>query len=327
MTYIRQQKGYGFAEAHLMRRYPGRFNIFGDMVWAGSIYDSTHAGLRENGLPSLFKPRIYQGRFGSAQFQSIYQPFRTWWFQIFTTAEWQIGTWCLLASGMLGQWMQPDIGYGLLLFGVIMLGFTLLAGVLAGRNAWHVERSADFGLAGAVISGFLHLVQPLWRAAGFVRGIWATRGNTERLPRSPRLWGNMSQRAVWLERLQRHLSDCEWKCVSDDEWNDGDLVVDGPGPYRIKLVSTYEDDNEHGAHYVRFRVTARLKPIALLWLVPATIYPLAVVYPFLWPLGVPAAFVLWRFITAGRYMKTAVSQLAIECAKPLGMSRVPPEYQ
>ena len=43
--------------------------------------------LRREGLPSGFRPRLYQGRFGSAQFQSIYQPFLTWWFQIFTTAE------------------------------------------------------------------------------------------------------------------------------------------------------------------------------------------------------------------------------------------------
>ncbi len=75
-AFLRQQSGYGYAEAHLRRRYPGRFNIFGDLVWAGSIYDGTHCELRQQGLPRLFRPRVYQGRFGSANSKPSISHFR-----------------------------------------------------------------------------------------------------------------------------------------------------------------------------------------------------------------------------------------------------------
>jgi len=88
LGYLRQQRGYGFAEAHLQNRYPGHYNAFGHAVWRGKIYDASSRALDRLNLPVLFRSRIYQGQFGSGQFQSIYQPFQTWWFQMFTTIEW-----------------------------------------------------------------------------------------------------------------------------------------------------------------------------------------------------------------------------------------------
>src|ERR1051326_5570219 len=41
-TFLRQQRGYGYAEAFLQKRYPSRFNVFGSMVWQGSLYDGMH---------------------------------------------------------------------------------------------------------------------------------------------------------------------------------------------------------------------------------------------------------------------------------------------
>ena len=72
-----QQRGYGFAEGHLKRTYPGRFNVFGHLVWPGRVYDGVHSGLRLLGLPALLPSRVYQGRPGGAPFQSLHQLFAT----------------------------------------------------------------------------------------------------------------------------------------------------------------------------------------------------------------------------------------------------------
>ena len=78
-----------------MKRYPGRFNVFGYAVWSGGpIYDGVHHGRGMDGLPQILRPKVYQGlvRIGR-EFQSLYQPFpNAWWFQIFTAFEWQVAS-------------------------------------------------------------------------------------------------------------------------------------------------------------------------------------------------------------------------------------------
>ena len=130
--YWRQQKGYGFAEAHLQRRYPGRFNFFGYPVWGGGVYDSVHSHLRQQGLPFVFRPRIYHGFFCGAQFQSLYQPFLTWWFQIFSTVEWLGITACTFAAGLLAHAFGPGwVADLLVILTVLMSTLSLGAALLA----------------------------------------------------------------------------------------------------------------------------------------------------------------------------------------------------
>ena len=66
-AYLRQQKGYGRAEALVHFKHPRRYSMYGRSCWQGVIYGDT-------GAAALFsKPVIYHGQFGSAPFQTIYQ--------------------------------------------------------------------------------------------------------------------------------------------------------------------------------------------------------------------------------------------------------------
>src|SRR5262249_8016138 len=205
--FLKQQTGYGRAEAHLHRRYPGRFNLFGDMAWAGKIYDSSHNPLRGYDLPAIFRPRIYQGFFGSAQFQSLYQPFSAWWLQIFTKAEWQLVAYFWIASSALAaslaEFTWPfwlSVGVGMLLVSVIA---ALIPGIEAARKKkWQGPRKC----IGIAIVAFLHIAQPLARMLGFVSGWWATRNQKLGLKAAYRVWGNMEQRSLWLEHFQDYLA-------------------------------------------------------------------------------------------------------------------------
>ncbi|MBO0893415.1 MAG: glycosyltransferase [Acidimicrobiales bacterium] len=62
--YLRQQVGYGRAEALVERRHPDRVTPTGTARWRGRIYDSL--------VPAPARPRIYRGLYGSAAYQSIY---------------------------------------------------------------------------------------------------------------------------------------------------------------------------------------------------------------------------------------------------------------
>jgi GT2 family glycosyltransferase len=320
-AFLRQQIGYGYAEGHLKRTHPGRFNVFGHLVWPGRVYDGVHNGLRLAGLPALVPSRVYQGRFGGAPFQSLYQPFPTWWFQLFMTAEWQLMTLSVLAAALLLIQHSGLPGLGVLtlsgLMAVLTAGAAATAGWYAcrdkkwrGREAWH----------GGGLVALLHVAQPLARAYGQVRGWWASRGMAVRWPPEQCVWGNLEQRDRWLHRLAEHTKRCGWDCREGSDWSTHDLEVQGPGPYRIYLQSVAEERLEKGWFQVRFRIMARIKPAAvLLFAGLLTTLPAFVAMPRLLPLAVPVGMMLRALVRAKPGMTAAVSQLAMECAEAMGM--------
>ncbi|HKD36432.1 MAG TPA: hypothetical protein VKB78_06515, partial [Pirellulales bacterium] len=165
----------------------------------------------------------------------------------------------------------------------------------------------------------LHIMQPLARAWGHIVGWWMTRGSRQ-YPADERIYGNLIQREAWLERLERHLGDCGWTARPSSAWDTADLDILGPGPYRLQLCSVYEDDVEHGRHFVRFRVTARAKRwLPVVWLAVVATAAAFVVAPTLLPLAAPLGVFAWALARSKQSMQSAVSQLATECAEPLGM--------
>jgi glycosyltransferase involved in cell wall biosynthesis len=63
-AYLRQQRGYGKAEALVEARHPDRFTSIGTARWHGRIY----------GLPVRSgRQRVYRGLYGAAAYQSVYQ--------------------------------------------------------------------------------------------------------------------------------------------------------------------------------------------------------------------------------------------------------------
>jgi GT2 family glycosyltransferase len=64
-AYLRQQRGYGEAEALVEARHPDRFGPLGTASWRGRIYNSL--------VPTPGRQRIYRGLFGLAPYQSVYR--------------------------------------------------------------------------------------------------------------------------------------------------------------------------------------------------------------------------------------------------------------
>ena len=64
IDYLRQQRGYGRAEALVQARHPDRFSALGSARWKGTIYSPK--------TPSQMRQRVYRGQYGSAAYQSVY---------------------------------------------------------------------------------------------------------------------------------------------------------------------------------------------------------------------------------------------------------------
>ena len=67
-AYLKQQMGYGKAEALLYFKHPYRFNLLGQSRWLGRIYGELTTAVLSR------RPVIYFGAFGRGLFQSLYEP-------------------------------------------------------------------------------------------------------------------------------------------------------------------------------------------------------------------------------------------------------------
>src|SRR5207249_10534998 len=153
----KQQINYGKAEALLEKKWPEKYNAAGHLTWAGRVYGNGHRYLLGQ------SGRIYQGLWGSAPFQSLYQPGAGTLRSLPLMPEWYLVLLLLAALSALGGLWSP------LVLVVPLLVLAVVASLLqAARSAAHasfasaprtrMERLRLRGLTAA-----LHLLHPLAR--------------------------------------------------------------------------------------------------------------------------------------------------------------------
>jgi GT2 family glycosyltransferase len=277
-AYLRQQAGYGEAEALLQFKHPDKFNGRGDGKWRGVLYGNSLQGLRLGG------PIIYRGVFGSGLFQCLYQPGPAHWAMLPSTLEWHLAA-GLAALGGFFWW--PAWGVA----GVMLLLALLVAGLQAGQAGLP---PAHDGLRSRLVVMALCYAQPLvrsWqryrtRLFGYCPPV-ADRGSriedggskigsTSRSsildPRSSILGLVSGTAAYWSEEpgagraelvglLIAYLLEHRWGTTIDSGWSDWDVEVHGH-PWTLLRVHTAEEDHGSGKRLIRVRYGLRLTPFA-----------------------------------------------------------------
>ncbi len=154
--YLKQQRGYGRAEALLERKWPGHYNASGHRAWGGTIYGA-------GGPLALGRRRwrVYYGSWGSGLFQRLYQPTPTVVGSLPLMPEW----WLLLALlgivGLLGlSWTPLLIAVPLL---ILALALTVTEAAVSASRYWRGRRC---GWRRRLLTTSLHLLQPLARLRG-----------------------------------------------------------------------------------------------------------------------------------------------------------------
>lgn len=161
-AYWRQQVGYGEGETWLALKHPDKF-VGGDMLWRGRIYSP---------LPfvrALYRDRLNTGAWGTAAFPSVYNGGASGLSFVSTSAGWIVFSILLTMAGMAGLFLRPDVGRAALALGTIGL-ITTLSRCLS--FAFDVEFAAA-GFVDRLLVAWLHIVQPLARLRGRIRGHFA----------------------------------------------------------------------------------------------------------------------------------------------------------
>lgn len=179
--YLKQQRGYGKAEALLYFKHPYRFNMLGQSRWFGRIYGDISTFLLS------LQPRIYSGVFGRGLFQTLYQPPASLLSYVPLTLEWN-----LLSVGLL---LCAFSFGGYFWLGSIALGLTLTRCLASALKARVDSRFS--GPRATLLVTLLIFLGPLVRALERYR--WRMHRFREVKPVSPN-GAVQPPRVAWLER-------------------------------------------------------------------------------------------------------------------------------
>jgi GT2 family glycosyltransferase len=193
-AYWRQQIGYGGAEAQLADKWPEKYNGAGHLRWTGRMYG---AGLSY--VLSLRRPRVHHGVWGSAPFQSLYEPAQSLLGALPQMPEWYLMVVLLACLAVLGTAWSPLRIAGVFLVWALLP--PLAQAGLGGATAPFPEfpRRWATRLRRRVLTALLHLIQPVARLRGRIR-----QGLTPWRRRCPVRFGPLwrTTASVWDERWQ-----------------------------------------------------------------------------------------------------------------------------
>jgi GT2 family glycosyltransferase len=263
--YVRQQSGYGHAEAMLERKWPARYSAGGHVTWRGRVYGE---GAPRHATGPL-RWRIYHGVWGTAPFQSVYEPARGNMNALLLTPETYLAVGLATLLVALGALWRP------LLF--LAPALIVLAGALALR-AVTFAATARFPtarlsrrevLVRRALTGLLHIIQPLVRLEGRLRhGLTPWRSFTREsgsLPVTKNLerWSEEWVDPVeWVRCFERGITDARAVVRRGGEFDSWDIETRG-GVLAGVRVSTVVEEHGSGRQLVRIRCRPRWSAIAV----------------------------------------------------------------
>jgi O-antigen biosynthesis protein len=260
-AYWRQQVGYGEGESFLQHRHTDRFNGRGHVRWAGRIYSPLPA------YRSLFQQVVYQGRFGSEAFPSVYQGGLSIWGALPQMVEWQMLTALLFLGGLFAHW---------LLLPAALTLFATFAGCVRHAMASKIDDVAGVrqGFKYRLMLIWLHFIQPWARVRGRIKGYFSDANYTDAgralLTDAPRLsvldtfkllflhldktyWDTRyTDLDVFLGDLRKRSAGALTPVRCDDGWRQThDLILRSGRTFSFKMKVAAED---HGGMKRMFRV-------------------------------------------------------------------------
>ena len=256
-AYLRQQQGYGEAEALLCIKHPDKFNGRGDGRWRGVLYGPSGRVRRWGDAI------IYRGTFATGFFQCLYQPGPAHWVMLPTTLEWHV------MAGLVGllalYWPLAWLG------AAAMLGLSLAIAAISAAHAC-LPKAHD-GFSSRLLVACLCYLQPLVRSwQRYHTRVFAYRLPTvddafpkttfEKLPlsgsRTLAYWAeNGGDRMALLKLVADYLTEQRWGKILDSGWSDWDMEIYCHPWTRVQVCTAQES---HGGNKCLIRVRYRLRP-------------------------------------------------------------------
>jgi GT2 family glycosyltransferase len=281
-AYWKQQVGYGKAEALLQRKWPEKYNPAGHIRWTGRLYNRGAAPIIGIGK------KVFYGAWGTALFQSVYEPAPTGLWSLPLMPEWYLVILVLAALSALGlAWHTLLLALPLLAFAI---GTLLVQAVLQAVQASFTSAPRSlldrFKLLG--VTTCLHLLQPLARLWGRMRHgltVWRRSGPPYiALPRpfSKSLWSEHWQAAeTRLEAIEKCLREEDAVSLRGGEYDRWDLEVRTGTTGAARLLMAVEEHGS-GKQLIRFRCWQSIAPAGFALLLALALLALGAALDHAW---------------------------------------------
>ncbi len=329
-AYLRQQHGYGEAEALLVRKHPEYFNRLGGSLWRGRIYAAARTGL------SFRPPIIYRGLFGSAGFQSVYATAPALTLMACTALEYHV-----LVT--LPLWVLSVSFPQLLPLAITSLAVSLGVCAVAGAQAPVPKTRVRWWSRPLV--GLLYFLQPIVRGWARYQGRLlfrpaslavhqtldseALRGSRQPLKQVSYWSAEPISRLGFVAEVLRRLDRDGWPHKADIGWGDYDVEVYG-GRWSTVQLATVTEDHSRTEHVLccRLRVRWSLAARAGFWTLAAlevlVLGFVAVRSAWLWLALLTLPLLAWWFRREQRNLRSLLVVFLDELAREWKLTQVPP---
>ncbi|HYG33471.1 MAG TPA: glycosyltransferase [Clostridia bacterium] len=321
-AYLRQQNGYGEAEALLSRKHPQYFNALGGSRWAGRIYAASKSGL------ILQRSIIYHGLFGSGFFQRLYTPNPSYVLMLCTSVEYHtIVTVPLVAVSLLWPWAWP-LALASLALSVGVCGLASLQAALPRKKCRFWSRP---------LVALLSFLQPIERGLARYRSqirshpvsnssakvSQQTSNTAYDVGYELAYWsGGQTERFSFLRALYFQLEQNRWHFRPDTGWSNYDLEILENRWTKLRLITTTEHlDQGHLNLRCRYQTCWTFASHALFWgvllLDLAVAIQIGPIQPWIWMLLLTVPLVGWILEDQQTRLRRSVTDLIDEIAEQL----------
>jgi GT2 family glycosyltransferase len=327
-AYLGQQRGYGEAEALLVRKHPECFNSFGGSLWRGRIYTTAKFG------DLIRPPIIYRGLFGSAGFQFLYASEPAVDLMVTTMLEYHVlVTLPLLVVSVIFHPLLPVAMTSLL----ISCGVCVAAGAQAAlprnkRRWWSRPLVAMLFFLQPIVRGWARyqgrlMQRPTALAAHQTLDSVALQ-HSQRSLREVQYWAEQRlDRLALVSDILRRLDQQGWPNKSDIGWSDYDVEVYDSRWSKLQLT-TVAEEHPKDKQLVRCRLRARwaLRARVAFWalcgfelLICGLAGPRV---PWLWLLLLTLPLFVWFLRREQRNLQSMIAVLLDELAKEWHLTKV-----
>jgi hypothetical protein len=332
-AYLKQQRGYGEAEAMLVRKHPENFNSFGGGIWQGRIYAPSKFSVE------LRAPVIYHGLFGSAGFQKIYASEPATTLMLCTSLEFYLFV-------TLPLWIFSGLFHRVFPVAIACLLLPLAVCTIAGAQATLPKNKSDWWSRPLV--ALLFFLQPLVRGFARYRGRLAQRAlklaSQESLDSLALFHGRQSlaetrywatqrvDRLDYVAAILRRLQERGWPHKSDIGWSEYDVEIYG-SHWSHLLLTTVAEDHPHDRQLVRCRLRAlwSLQAKVVFW----TMLGLELVFislagfqrPWPWLILLTLPVFWWFVLRERRKLQSVAAVFLDELAKERGLTKIHSERE
>lgn len=327
-AYLKQQRGYGEAEALLVRKHPEYFNSVGNSIWRGQIYTASKFGL------VIGRSVIYHGVFATGFFQTLYSAPPAWTLMLCTSMEYHVMiTLPLLVLSVPFNFLLPVAITSPILSLLICIAAAWQADLPKNKKKWWSRP----------LVALLFFLQPIARGWARYQGrlglqqtppaarerleLLQQRDSGETLDRLY-FWGDGGiTRIDWVNGIVLRLDQQGWASKTDAGWSEYDVELFGNRWSRLQLTTATEDF-AGGKRLFRCRLGAQWSLLAVLTFWSALGFEVLLIsvvrkdLPWIWMLLLTMPLFGWFIEQEKRNQQRLIAAFLGDLAKQRGLTKL-----